>query len=285
MVQVFLSLRFDEAMKQGQMMKEALEKRGVTVFLCSVHSGDSILKAVAKNLFEAELVVILGTKTYGKETESSYSTCKELQYTMEKKKPFFLVKMCDCYEEYLADFYFDSTVAYHFWPVKDHGKLPMDLTGAILAKLNNSKKAAIPITAATKTTEEILEEILEELQVATDRKTADDHRKVIEILQTYGTVDKEVAYSGCVAVYMLACFGNNKELGRLGACKAVVDALKAFGAVDEAVAHQGCAAVQYLASDDDNKSELLALGVVEALKKSLDIGSLSVVVLDMLVRM
>ena len=95
MPQVFLSLRFGEALSQGKMIKNELEKVGVTCFLCTVDGGESIVEAVTKNLYMAELAVILATATYGKETGSSVSTRKELTYLMEKKKPFFLVKMCE----------------------------------------------------------------------------------------------------------------------------------------------------------------------------------------------
>ena len=50
MPQVFLSLRFGEALIQGEMIKKALEQHEITCFLCAVHEGDSIAKAVAQNL-------------------------------------------------------------------------------------------------------------------------------------------------------------------------------------------------------------------------------------------
>jgi hypothetical protein len=381
MVQVFLSLRFGEAMKQGEMVKEALEKKGVTVFLCSVHAGESIVKAVTKNLYEAKLVVILGTKTYGKETESSFSTFKELTYTMEKKKPFFLIKMCDRYEEYLADVYFDSSVAYHPWLGQDHGKLPTDLIQAILIRLASLKKTVVvkeetpkPIATAkpnavtkplsekakeapkpvavTKPKEDQMKELLQaskaqdcgkiveilktygpidenvadsgcwlvanfayinevkkrellalgavevvkkslenvnkakalrELNNTLSMKEKNDLiqelkearkpkncTKVVEILQKYGIVDQEVAAEACGAVARLACYGNNKELGRLGVCKAVVESLKAFGAVDISLASNGCAAMLNLADDKDNKRELLALDAINVVNNSLE---------------
>ena len=63
----------------------------ISTFLCSIPEGESIPRQVAQNLVKAKLVVIFGTKTYGKETGSSYSTYQELQYVMEEKKPFLVI--------------------------------------------------------------------------------------------------------------------------------------------------------------------------------------------------
>jgi len=54
---------------------------------------------------------------------------------MEEKKPFFLVKMCDKYEEDMARFYFNSTIAFYSWMPKDHGLLPKELILRITEKL------------------------------------------------------------------------------------------------------------------------------------------------------
>jgi hypothetical protein len=95
MVQLFISCRFGEALEQAEMLKSALDKEDISCFLFSVHAGDSIGEAVMANLVEAELVIILGTATYGQKTDSKFSTFHELKYIMDADKPFFLIKMCD----------------------------------------------------------------------------------------------------------------------------------------------------------------------------------------------
>jgi hypothetical protein len=90
-------------------------------FLCAVHEGENI--ALAENLVEAELVVS-SMKSYGLTTESSYSTHQELQFIMEEKKPFFLIKMCDRYEHALVRLYFNTKVSYFHWHEKEYGKVP-----------------------------------------------------------------------------------------------------------------------------------------------------------------
>ena len=62
---------------------------------------------------------------------------------MEEKKPFFLIKMCDKYEEKMTRFYFNSTVSYYPWPEKDHGVLPKDLVPRILEKLKKVSSSSI----------------------------------------------------------------------------------------------------------------------------------------------
>ena len=56
------------------MLKKALEAKGVTCFLCDVPEGEGIAKVVTKAICEAELIVFMGTKTFAKETNSSFGT-------------------------------------------------------------------------------------------------------------------------------------------------------------------------------------------------------------------
>lgn len=57
---------------------------------------------------------------------------------MEEKKPFFLVKMTDVFDEPLAKFYFRSTVSYFPWKTNP-SVLPPNLVERILLKLNSGK--------------------------------------------------------------------------------------------------------------------------------------------------
>ena len=94
MPDVFISLRFAEALDQGKRLKAELETIGLSVFLCAADAGDDLADVIAENLVKSKLVVILGTATYGFKTSSSYSTYNELEYVTSANKPFFLVKMC-----------------------------------------------------------------------------------------------------------------------------------------------------------------------------------------------
>jgi hypothetical protein len=108
---VFISFRFCEAEGQGVKLKEALEANGIRTFLCAVNAGDDIMGEVARNLRRSKLVVIMGSRTYSKKTKSACSTYEEMQYVMNEKRPFFLVKMCDSFEEDLAAVFLNPAVA------------------------------------------------------------------------------------------------------------------------------------------------------------------------------
>ena len=267
MPQVFISLRFGEAFKQGETIKKELEKVGITCFLCAVHEGYSITKAVFTNLVKAELVVILGTATYGKETDSSCSTHQELMYVMDKKKPFFLIKMCDKYEEAAADFYFPSNVAYYPWMPKEHGVLPKELIPRIIEKLN--KVSQTPSIASPVLKEPPPPDPVKELDEAVAK---DNMSKIVDILKRYGAVDQVVAKKGCEEICALAAKNdtNKIKLGEIGGNEVVVDALRVWGKIEKDVAYTGCGAIHMLAANSDtNKKHLEKLGAREIVKNVL----------------
>ena len=147
---IFLSLRFGEAFRHAAIVKEALEKElKQPVYLCSVPEGESIAADIAENLQKSKLVVIFGTETYGIKTASSFSTYQEMIYILDKKKPFFLIKMCDEFREPLTDFYFNSTISYFMWDA-NAPMLPMDLVSHIGIRLNSLTQTS-PAAAATAT--------------------------------------------------------------------------------------------------------------------------------------
>jgi hypothetical protein len=61
--QVFISLRFGEAMEEAKVLKTALEARWVTTFLCDIPEGENICVAVANAIDACRLVVVMGTRT------------------------------------------------------------------------------------------------------------------------------------------------------------------------------------------------------------------------------
>ena len=61
---IFVSFRFHEAMDQAKELKQKLNARGVTTFVCNnVSAGESIKELVIEKLDKASLVIVLGTET------------------------------------------------------------------------------------------------------------------------------------------------------------------------------------------------------------------------------
>jgi hypothetical protein len=122
---IFISLRFAEAQKEAEDLKSALEARGISTFLGDVHPGGDIARLVVNALNECKLAIIMGSRTYGKVTGVGFSTFQELRFIVDKRKPFFLVKMCDTFEETETGFYLGSSVSYFQWT--PGRRLPSDL--------------------------------------------------------------------------------------------------------------------------------------------------------------
>jgi hypothetical protein len=112
--QIFISVRFAEAGPEAELLKHALEKRGITTFLCAVHPGGDIAREIVNALSTCQLAIIMGTRTYGKDTGVGFSTFEELRY-IHKKKPFFLIKMCEMFEEPETVFRLGDSVSWFQW--------------------------------------------------------------------------------------------------------------------------------------------------------------------------
>jgi hypothetical protein len=133
---IFISVRFEEAFNEAQALKTALEARGISTFLCAVHPGGDIALEIVNALRNCQLAIIMGTKTYGKDTGIGYSTFEELRYIHEQRKPFFLVKMCNRFEVEETIFRMGNSVSYFLWlPVCP---MPGDLVPKILEKLEST---------------------------------------------------------------------------------------------------------------------------------------------------
>jgi parallel beta-helix repeat protein len=131
--QIFISLRFAEAGPEANALKSSLEARGISTFLCSVLPGVDISSEIAEALHGCQLAIIMGTKTYGKNTGVGFSTFEELRYIYEQKKPFFLVKMCDRFEELATVFRLGKSVSYLEW--LPPCPMPGDLISKIVERL------------------------------------------------------------------------------------------------------------------------------------------------------
>jgi hypothetical protein len=131
---VFISLRFGEALREGIALKAAMEATDVRTFLCPVKRGDEVMLDVPLSLRRCKMAVIMGTATYGTKTASLYSTHEELQFIIATKKPYFLVKMCDQFTcEMAARLLINSAQDHFTW--LPGSPLPIHLVLAITKKL------------------------------------------------------------------------------------------------------------------------------------------------------
>ena len=139
---VFISFRFGESLSLAMALKQALVQRSVRVFLCNVDPGQSIFDHVLHGLSHCKLVVILGSKTYGQRTQSLCSTYEELLFICNRQhgKPFFLLKLCEHFEEPAARMLLHNDVAYMKWQADTQPST--QLIDAIIAKLSVEKESA-----------------------------------------------------------------------------------------------------------------------------------------------
>ena len=112
---IFISFRYGEAIAEARLLKVALEAHGVDVCIIDNPPGMSILANIADAMDRADLVVIMGSATYGRKTASPFSTHQELRFVMDEPKPFLLVKMCDRFREVETRFLLPSTMACTPW--------------------------------------------------------------------------------------------------------------------------------------------------------------------------
>jgi hypothetical protein len=135
-VDIFCSLRFAEALPQAKEIQKILrEKHNLNAVIVSTPQGEDIAAQVATLLDAARMVLIFGTETYGKGTVN-FSTKEELQFIMDEKKPFFLIKMCDRFAESRTRLVLSKAVAYFLWMPTD--PMPSNLIPEILAKYEDA---------------------------------------------------------------------------------------------------------------------------------------------------
>ena len=142
---IFISLRFGEAMDEAKLLQQKLSELNLSAFICEIPAGDDIKSVVIHKLEHAKLVVVLGTQTcryfYPRSDICSFcpwkahsvsiyiyptyvsdghgtvnfSTKEEMEFFLDEKIPFFLVKMCEHFEEAVTRFNFGSSVSYVKW--------------------------------------------------------------------------------------------------------------------------------------------------------------------------
>jgi WD40 repeat protein len=96
---LFISFHFEEASEEADALNQALAIGGVPVLLCAEEAGGDVEEEISSSVAGAPLVIVMGTKKYGQETASNFSTYHQLRFLVKKKKPIFLIKMCDDFEE------------------------------------------------------------------------------------------------------------------------------------------------------------------------------------------
>lgn len=142
--EVFISGRFCEARSHGLALQRSLQALGHSAFFCDVQPGDDIASAIIHALHDCHLVVILGTETYGKKTDTSFSTFEELRYICDRHKPFFLVKMCEEFLERETLFRLTNDIAYYPWrPAGKADAPPAALVESIERKLLQVRNAEL----------------------------------------------------------------------------------------------------------------------------------------------
>jgi hypothetical protein len=135
-VDMFCSLRFIEADAQAREVQKILrEKHNLNAVIVCTPQGEDIAAQVATLLDAAKMVIIFGTETYGKGTVN-FSTKEELQFIMDEKKPFFLIKMCERFAESRTRLVLSKAVAYFPWMPSD--PMPSNLISEIVAKYEDA---------------------------------------------------------------------------------------------------------------------------------------------------
>jgi hypothetical protein len=75
-------------------------RQDVRCFLSGTNPNGSNLGIIIPTaLANAKMAIVMGSETYGKKTESNFSTFEEMQFILSEEKPMFLLKMCEEWEE------------------------------------------------------------------------------------------------------------------------------------------------------------------------------------------
>ena len=130
---VFFSLRYAEAKEEALQIKEALEKVGISSYICQTLAGNNIVDEIVDHLEHAKLAVIMGGETYGAQGTTKFTTKQELTSIVNEDKPFVLVKMCDEFAEFKTRFKLPDDIAHVKWP--KGASMPANLVDKIQKKL------------------------------------------------------------------------------------------------------------------------------------------------------
>lgn len=85
-----------------------------------------------------KVAVLLASRTYGRST-TSFSTYHELNFVMDEKKPFYLVKMCESWEEAHVRGKFGTRTSWRWWAPGQ--PMPNGIVSEIRDKVTASQEA------------------------------------------------------------------------------------------------------------------------------------------------
>jgi hypothetical protein len=127
---IFFSLRFHETgpMKEAKLLREKLKSLGINALIIDAKVGQDIRSMVFTGLGNATMVVIFGTSDYGIGS-CDYSTKQELAMIKDDEKPFFLIKMCDRFDDHVTRGCLSSSIMSVTWKIGD--PMPPDLVSQI----------------------------------------------------------------------------------------------------------------------------------------------------------
>jgi tetratricopeptide (TPR) repeat protein len=120
---VFVSWRMAECKKEVEALQKSLQPHGVKVVVVGELPGGDLLQSVIEGMEAADLFIIMGTETYGRQTSGIIDTYKEMQYIVASKKPYFLFNMNTelslmRFSEGAANLVFNlNTIAWERWAV------------------------------------------------------------------------------------------------------------------------------------------------------------------------
>jgi hypothetical protein len=131
---VFISLQYGEAGAEARALRAALRTRGIITYINDSESGVNMGKEIAEELAACHLAVVMGSETYGVKGGAINSTFKEMHMIMdEKEDEFFLIKMCDQFQEASTRLQFGPAVVSHEW--MRGAAMPSDLVDKIVMRL------------------------------------------------------------------------------------------------------------------------------------------------------
>jgi WD40 repeat protein len=150
---LFISFHFEEASEEADALNQALAIGGVPVLLCAEEAGGDVEEEIFSSVAGAPLVIVMGTKKYGQETASNFSTYHQLRFLVKKKKPIFLIKMCDDFEEPCARLQLPVSSTNFRWTPDpaNRSKVPDGLVRQIKDKLAALTSVATDVAAVVAT--------------------------------------------------------------------------------------------------------------------------------------
>jgi hypothetical protein len=142
---IFFSFRLDEALIEAMELQAMIERTrpDVKCFLSgdnpTAHpNGANLGIIIPTAITNAKMAIVMGSKTYGKKTESNFSTYQEMQIILIEEKPMFLLKMCEEWEEPQTRLMMSSR-KYKRW---EDGQVTQALVDEILMRYDEANRIA-----------------------------------------------------------------------------------------------------------------------------------------------